>query len=221
VAVVAAEEAKEEKGSRNAKVSSSRSWDSDMEGVKGWKRPLRPRAVDGCVGKVPFYSKSVAHARGRRSTARRHPFISPASLLLEMEEEGQQVTSHFTGQSIQRHSRVIIYEPMNEMMELGHLPTTEGPALFFARRERGHSIIYLLGRYIIESYKLEIADGGHKRRTEGIRYGYRKNEVYLDIIESVNMLVGAGWNPLSRLESYAFSRHTSSIQTGTSSSQRY
>ena len=73
--------------------------------------------------KFLFYSKSVAHARGRR----RHPFISPfASLLLEMEEEGQQVTSYFTGQSIHRHSRVITYEPMDEMMDLGHPPTSEG-----------------------------------------------------------------------------------------------
>ena len=44
--------------------------------------------------------------------------------------------------------------------------------------------------YHDESYKHEMADVGHTRRTEGIRY--RKNELYLDIIKSVNMLVGAG-----------------------------
>jgi len=79
-----------------------------------------------------------------------------------------------------RDNFVIIYELMDEMMDFGYPQTTESK---------------ILQEYITqESHKLEIqarppmaVTNAVSWRTEGIRY--RKNEVFLDVIESVNMLV--------------------------------
>jgi len=79
-----------------------------------------------------------------------------------------------------RDNFVIIYELMDEMMDFGFPQTTESK---------------ILQEYITqESHKLEIqvrppmaVTNAVSWRTEGIRY--RKNEVFLDVIESVNMLV--------------------------------
>ncbi|KAJ3560586.1 hypothetical protein NP233_g10739 [Leucocoprinus birnbaumii] len=153
-------------------------------------------------------------------------------LVLDIEEEGQQVTPCFSSQGINymhiRHSNlyllalskrntnaaeviiflhrlvsvlveyfkeleeesirdnfVIIYELMDEMMDFGYPQTTESK---------------ILQEYITqESHKLEIqarppmaVTNAVSWRTEGIRY--RKNEVFLDVIESVNMLVNANGN---------------------------
>ncbi|KAF8523649.1 Mu homology domain-containing protein [Gautieria morchelliformis] len=150
-------------------------------------------------------------------------------LVLEIEEDGQQVTPCFTSQGINyihiRHSNlyllalskrnsnaaeiilylhrltqvlieyfkeleeesirdnfVIIYELLDEMMDFGFPQTTESK---------------ILQEYITqESHKLEIqvrppptVTNAVSWRSEGIRY--RKNEVFLDVIESVNLLVNA------------------------------
>ncbi|KAJ7432629.1 Mu homology domain-containing protein [Mycena galericulata] len=150
-------------------------------------------------------------------------------LVLDIEEEGQQVTPCFSSQGINymhiRHSNlyllalskrnsnaaetilflhrltqvlveyfkeleeesirdnfVIIYELMDEMMDFGYPQTTESK---------------ILQEYITqESHKLEIQarpptaiTNAVSWRTEGIRY--RKNEVFLDVIESVNLLVNS------------------------------
>jgi AP-1 complex subunit mu len=79
-----------------------------------------------------------------------------------------------------RDNFVIIYELMDEMMDFGFPQTTESK---------------ILQEYITqESHKLEVqvrppmaVTNAVSWRTEGIRY--RKNEVFLDVIESVNMLV--------------------------------
>ena len=78
-----------------------------------------------------------------------------------------------------RDNFVIIYELMDEMMDFGYPQTTESK---------------ILQEYITQqSHKLEIVSipiavtNAVSWRTEGIRY--RKNEVFLDVIESVNMLV--------------------------------
>ena len=84
-----------------------------------------------------------------------------------------------------RDNFVIIYELMDEMMDFGYPQTTESK---------------ILQEYITqESHKLEIqvrppmaVTNAVSWRTEGIRY--RKNEVFLDVIESVNMLVNANGN---------------------------
>ncbi|EEB88755.1 hypothetical protein MPER_13235 [Moniliophthora perniciosa FA553] len=81
-----------------------------------------------------------------------------------------------------RDNFVIIYELMDEMMDFGYPQTTESK---------------ILQEYITqESHKLEVqvrppmaVTNAVSWRTEGIRY--RKNEVFLDVIESVNMLVNA------------------------------
>ncbi|KAG6820631.1 AP-1 complex subunit mu-1 [Arthromyces matolae] len=135
-------------------------------------------------------------------------------LVLEIEEDGQQVTpflalskrnsnaaeiilflhrltqvlieyfKELEEESI-RDNFVIIYELMDEMMDFGYPQTTESK---------------ILQEYITqESYKLEVqvrppmaVTNAVSWRTEGIRY--RKNEVFLDVIESVNMLVNANGN---------------------------
>ncbi|KAK7062794.1 AP-1 adaptor complex mu subunit Apm1 [Paramarasmius palmivorus] len=81
-----------------------------------------------------------------------------------------------------RDNFVIIYELMDEMMDFGYPQTTESK---------------ILQEYITqESHKLEVqarppmaVTNAVSWRTEGIRY--RKNEVFLDVIESVNMLVNS------------------------------
>ncbi|KAJ7698991.1 AP-1 complex subunit MU-1 [Mycena rosella] len=150
-------------------------------------------------------------------------------LILDMEEEGEQVTPCFSSQGINymhiRHSNlyllalsrrnvnavetifflhrliqvleeyfqaaeeesirdnfVVIYELMDEMMDFGYPQTTESK---------------ILQEYITqESHKLEIQVRPPQAvtqvvswRPEGIRY--RKNEVFLDVVESVNLLVNA------------------------------
>ncbi|CAE7146205.1 unnamed protein product [Rhizoctonia solani] len=152
--------------------------------------------------------------------------------ILDLEEEGQQVTPCFSSQGINfmhiRHSNlyllalskrntnaaeiilflhklvsvlveyfkeleeesirdnfVIIYELLDEMMDFGYPQTTESK---------------ILQEYITqESHKLEIqvrppvaVTNAVSWRSEGIRY--RKNEVFLDVIESVNLLVNADGN---------------------------
>ncbi|KAJ7050508.1 clathrin adaptor mu subunit [Mycena amicta] len=81
-----------------------------------------------------------------------------------------------------RDNFVIIYELLDEMMDFGYPQTTESK---------------ILQEYITqESHKLEVQvrpppaiTNAVSWRTEGIRY--RKNEVFLDVIESVNLLVNA------------------------------
>lgn len=84
-----------------------------------------------------------------------------------------------------RDNFVIIYELLDEMMDFGFPQTTESK---------------ILQEYITqESHKLEVqvrppmaVTNAVSWRSEGIRY--RKNEVFLDVIESVNLLVNAAGN---------------------------
>uniref|UniRef100_A0A8C5CWZ8 AP-1 complex subunit mu-1 n=1 Tax=Gadus morhua TaxID=8049 RepID=A0A8C5CWZ8_GADMO len=87
-----------------------------------------------------------------------------------------------------RDNFVIIYELMDELMDFGYPQTTDSK---------------ILQEYITqEGHKLET--GGPRPpatvtnavswRSEGIKY--RKNEVFLDVIESVNLLVSANGNVL-------------------------
>lgn len=102
-----------------------------------------------------------------------------------------------------RDNFVIIYELMDEMMDFGYPQTTESKIL----QECVHALVSYpllllieLCRYITqESYKLEVqvrppiaVTNAVSWRSEGIRY--RKNEVFLDVIESVNLLVNANGN---------------------------
>jgi AP-1 complex subunit mu len=98
-----------------------------------------------------------------------------------------------------RDNFVIIYELMDEMMDFGYPQTTESKIL----QEWVHiTITFLLPcltadshRYITqESYKLEAqvrppmaVTNAVSWRSEGLKY--RKNEVFLDVVESVNLLV--------------------------------
>lgn len=86
-----------------------------------------------------------------------------------------------------RDNFVIIYELLDEMMDYGHPQTTETK---------------ILQEYITqESHKLELqvrppmaVTNAVSWRSEGIKY--RKNEVFLDVIESVNLLVSSTGNVL-------------------------
>ncbi|KAJ3057351.1 AP-1 complex subunit mu-1 [Rhizophlyctis rosea] len=86
-----------------------------------------------------------------------------------------------------RDNFVIIYELLDEMMDFGYPQTTESK---------------ILQEYITqESYKLETqarppmaVTNAVSWRSEGIKY--RKNEVFLDVVESVNLLVNANGNVL-------------------------
>ncbi|RUS35460.1 Mu homology domain-containing protein [Jimgerdemannia flammicorona] len=86
-----------------------------------------------------------------------------------------------------RDNFVIIYELLDEMMDFGYPQTTETK---------------ILQEYITQdAHKLEIqvrppmaVTNAVSWRSEGIKY--RKNEVFLDVIESVNLLVNANGNVL-------------------------
>lgn len=92
-----------------------------------------------------------------------------------------------------RDNFVIIYELLDEMMDFGFPQTTESKIL----QEYNKIVIdlHILFRYITqEGHKLEAAPrppmavtNAVSWRSEGIKY--RKNEVFLDVVESVNMLV--------------------------------
>jgi AP-1 complex subunit mu len=91
-----------------------------------------------------------------------------------------------------RDNFVIVYELLDEMMDFGYPQTTESKILqeFVSPRLNGAD-----DRYITqESHKLEVqarppmaVTNAVSWRSEGIRY--RKNEVFLDVVESVNLLV--------------------------------
>ncbi|KAG8702794.1 AP-1 complex subunit mu-1 [Ceratobasidium sp. 423] len=108
--------------------------------------------------------------------------------ILDLEEEGQQVLVEYFKELEEESIRdnfVIIYELLDEMMDFGYPQTTESK---------------ILQEYITqESHKLEIqvrppvaVTNAVSWRSEGIRY--RKNEVFLDVVESVNLLVNADGN---------------------------
>jgi len=86
-----------------------------------------------------------------------------------------------------RDNFVIIYELLDELMDFGYPQTTDSK---------------ILQEYITqEGHKLEVAPrppmavtNAVSWRSEGIKY--RKNEVFLDVIESVNLLVSANGNVL-------------------------
>lgn len=86
-----------------------------------------------------------------------------------------------------RDNFVIIYELLDEMMDFGYPQTTETK---------------ILQEYITqESHKLEVqarppiaVTNAVSWRSEGIRY--RKNEVFLDVVESLNLLVSTNGNVL-------------------------
>jgi hypothetical protein len=86
-----------------------------------------------------------------------------------------------------RDNFVIIYELLDEMMDFGYPQTTESK---------------ILQEYITqESHRLEVqarppiaVTNAVSWRSEGIRY--RKNEVFLDVIESLNLLVSSTGNVL-------------------------
>lgn len=90
-----------------------------------------------------------------------------------------------------RDNFVIIYELFDEVMDFGYPQTTESK---------------ILQEYITqESHKLEVqvrppmaVTNAVSWRSEGIRY--RKNEVFLDVVESVNLLASSfPFHPLGAL----------------------
>ena len=97
-----------------------------------------------------------------------------------------------------RDNFVIIYELLDEMMDFGYPQTTESKILQECVCDWNGRVLGSTdggNRYITqESYKLEVqvrppiaVTNAVSWRSEGIRY--RKNEVFLDVIESVNLLV--------------------------------
>src|SRR3569833_4547049 len=111
-----------------------------------------------------------------------------AEILLFLHKVVEVFTEYFKAleeESI-RDNFVIIYELLDEMMDFGYPQTTESK---------------ILQEYITqESHKLEIqrppiaVTNAVSWRSEGIRY--RKNEVFLDVIESLNLLVSSNGNVL-------------------------
>jgi len=106
--------------------------------------------------------------------------------LHKMKEVFQQYFQDLQEESI-RDNFVIIYELMDEMMDFGYPQTTESKVLQ----------LYITQ----ESNKLELATKPTMTvttavswRPEGIKH--RKNEVFLDVVESVNLLCNANGNVL-------------------------
>ncbi len=105
-----------------------------------------------------------------------------------------------------RDNFVIIYELLDEMMDFGYPQTTESKILqeyaLLSFLYNGMRTDCSFSRYITqESHKLEVqarppiaVTNAVSWRSEGIRY--RKNEVFLDVVESLNLLVSASGNVL-------------------------
>lgn len=89
-----------------------------------------------------------------------------------------------------RDNFVIIYELLDEMMDFGYPQTTETKIL---------QEYWFLMRFITqESHKLEkqarppmAVTNAVSWRSEGLKY--RKNEVFLDVVESINLVVWQIW----------------------------
>lgn len=83
-----------------------------------------------------------------------------------------------------RDNFVIIYELMDEMMDFGYPQTTDTKLLQGYITQEGVK----LDRETVQSMVVQIT-GQTPWRPQGIKY--RKNEVFLDVVESVNLLVSA------------------------------
>lgn len=86
-----------------------------------------------------------------------------------------------------RDNFVIIYELLDELIDFGFPQTTDGKILQEYITQEGHKLEIV--------HKVPIAvTNAVSWRTEGVKY--RKNEVFLDVIESVNLLASASGNVL-------------------------
>ena len=101
-----------------------------------------------------------------------------------------------------RDNFVIVYELMDEVMDYGSPQFTDSKVLFDGNFKFS-SIFQILQEYITqESHKLEVTEvrppstvtNAVSWRSEGVKY--RKNEVFLDVVESVDLLVSATGNVL-------------------------
>lgn len=81
-----------------------------------------------------------------------------------------------------RDNFVIIYELFDEMMDFGYPQTTESKILQEYITQEGHKLE-------VQPRPPMAVTNAVSWRSEGIKY--RKNEVFLDVIESVNLLVKA------------------------------
>jgi len=105
-----------------------------------------------------------------------------------------------------RDNFVVIYELLDEMMDFGYPQTTESKILQESEKQCAYSHegqpADQKNRYITqESHKLEVqarppiaVTNAVSWRSEGIRY--RKNEVFLDVVESLNLLIASNGNVL-------------------------
>jgi len=83
-----------------------------------------------------------------------------------------------------RDNFVVIYELMDEMMDFGYPQTTDAKILQEYITQQGYKLDREQAKNIIGQLT-----GQTPWRPQGIKY--RKNEVFLDVIESVNMMVSA------------------------------
>ncbi|KAH3743407.1 clathrin-adaptor medium chain apm 1 [Pelomyxa schiedti] len=83
-----------------------------------------------------------------------------------------------------RDNFVVIYELLDEMMDFGYPQTTESRVLQDFITQESHRIELAAAPALLKA-----VTGTVSWRTDGIRH--KKNEVYLDVIESVNLLVSS------------------------------
>jgi len=88
-----------------------------------------------------------------------------------------------------RDNFVVIYELLDEIMDFGHPQTTETKILQEYITQESHQL------HVQPQARAPIAvTNAVSWRSEGIRY--RKNEVFLDVVESLNLLVSSTGNVL-------------------------
>ena len=102
-----------------------------------------------------------------------------------------------------RDNFVIVYELLDEVMDYGSPQFTDSKVTYKKSKFLSHKIFQILQEYITqESHKLEVTEvrppstvtNAVSWRSEGVKY--RKNEVFLDVVESVDLLVSATGNVL-------------------------
>ncbi|CAH1775706.1 unnamed protein product [Owenia fusiformis] len=86
-----------------------------------------------------------------------------------------------------RDNFVIIYELLDELMDFGYPQTTDSKILQEYITQESHQVE-------VQARPPSTVTNAVSWRSEGIKY--RKNEVFLDVIESVNLLVSANGNVL-------------------------
>uniref|UniRef100_A0A3Q3QZF3 MHD domain-containing protein n=1 Tax=Monopterus albus TaxID=43700 RepID=A0A3Q3QZF3_MONAL len=141
-----------------------------------------------CLDFLLLYLEFLTHITSVVATSKKNASVSLVfSFLYKIVQVFSEYFKELEEESI-RDNFVIIYELMDELMDFGYPQTTDSKILQEYITQEGHKLDTGAPR------PPATVTNAVSWRSEGIKY--RKNEVFLDVIESVNLLVSANGNVL-------------------------